>query len=92
MSIYRSNHAQPGTDATERGHRRPGPADECAANEPCCGRAGATHWTYNAEGGRITDLTKYISSYALIGHTSASPYAPNARWSSKFPSVARAAS
>ncbi|HEX4681361.1 MAG TPA: SusC/RagA family TonB-linked outer membrane protein [Gemmatimonadaceae bacterium] len=39
------------------------------------GKAGATHWTWNAEGGRISDLTKYINSYALIGHTSASPYA-----------------
>jgi TonB-linked SusC/RagA family outer membrane protein len=39
------------------------------------GKAGNTHWTYNAELGRITDLTKYITAYALIGHTSASPYA-----------------
>jgi TonB-linked SusC/RagA family outer membrane protein len=39
------------------------------------GRAGATRWTWNAETGRITDLTKYITSYALIGHTAASPYA-----------------
>ncbi len=39
------------------------------------GRAGATRWTWNAEAGRITDLTKYITSYALIGHTAQSPYA-----------------
>ncbi len=39
------------------------------------GHAGSTRWTFNAEGGMITDLTKYITSYALIGHTSASPYA-----------------
>jgi TonB-linked SusC/RagA family outer membrane protein len=39
------------------------------------GKAGTTRWTWNAEGGRISDMTKYINSYALIGHTSASPYA-----------------
>jgi TonB-linked SusC/RagA family outer membrane protein len=39
------------------------------------GRAGATRWTWNAEAGRITDLTKYITSYALIGHTAQSSYA-----------------
>ena len=39
------------------------------------GKAGKTNWTYNAEMGRITDLTKYLTAYALIGHTSASPYA-----------------
>jgi TonB-linked SusC/RagA family outer membrane protein len=39
------------------------------------GKAGATRWTWNAEAGRITDLTKYITAYALIGHTAQSPYA-----------------
>jgi len=39
------------------------------------GHAGATRWTWNAEAGRITDLTKYITSYALIGHTAQSAYA-----------------
>ena len=39
------------------------------------GHAGNTRWTWNAEMGRITDLTKYIDSYALIGHTAQSPYA-----------------
>jgi TonB-linked SusC/RagA family outer membrane protein len=39
------------------------------------GHAGTTRWTWNAEGGAITDMTKYITSYALIGHTATSPYA-----------------
>jgi len=39
------------------------------------GRAGNTRWTYNAEQGVISDRTKYIDAYALIGHTNQSPYA-----------------
>lgn len=39
------------------------------------GRAGNTRWTWNAEQGVISDLTKYITAYALIGHTNASSYA-----------------
>jgi TonB-linked SusC/RagA family outer membrane protein len=39
------------------------------------GRAGNTRWTWSAEEGGITDRTKYINAYALIGHTAASPYA-----------------
>jgi len=39
------------------------------------GRAGVTRWTWNAEQGTISDPTKYITAYALIGHTAQSSYA-----------------
>ena len=39
------------------------------------GHAGKTQWTWNAEAGAISDPTKYLTAYALLGHTPAAPTA-----------------
>ena len=39
------------------------------------GHSGKTRWTWNAEAGQVTDPTKYLTAYALLGHTAASPSA-----------------
>jgi len=39
------------------------------------GHAGKTQWTWNAEAGTVTDPTKYLTAYALLGHTASAPSA-----------------
>jgi TonB-linked SusC/RagA family outer membrane protein len=39
------------------------------------GHSGKTQWTWNAEAGRVTDPTQYLTAYALLGHTATAPSA-----------------
>jgi TonB-linked SusC/RagA family outer membrane protein len=40
------------------------------------GRAGKNRWTFNAEQGRITDPSNYLTAYMIWGHTAAAPTTP----------------